>query len=233
MKIAIVDDEEESAELITKYLIQFQKENGRSFEIKSFRSGLEFMDSLEDFDLVFMDIAMPHINGMETARELRKHNETCSLIFITNMAQYAIEGYEVEALDFLLKPVEYYTFALKMKKALKLYLARQAHTVSIPATEGIIYVSTDDIYYVEVIAHSILFHTDKRTFESRKNSLKTYEQQLISLGFSRCNYNYLVNLKYVTKVSGDTVFVGGDSLKISRNRKKAFMKDLADYIGAT
>ena len=233
MKIAIVDDEMESAELIMSYIARFQEETGNSFDVKRFGSGLEFMDTPEAFDLVFMDIAMPYINGMETARELRKRNYTCSLIFVTNMAQYAIEGYEVEAMDFLLKPVEYFNFSLKLKKALKLYASRQNHFISVPMEDGSVYLSVDDIYYIEVIAHSIIFHTSKKNFESRKNALKNYEQQLTGMGFSRCNYNYLVNLKYVTKSSGESIFVGGDELKVSRNRKKSFMKALADYIGAT
>lgn len=233
MKIAIVDDERKSAELIMSYIARFQEESGEVFDVKYFGSGLEFMDTSEPFDLVFMDIAMPHINGMETARELRRRNDTCSLIFITNMAQYAIEGYEVEALDFLLKPVEYFNFSVKLKRALRVYTARQRHFISVPMEDGSAYLAVDDIYYIEVIAHSIIFHTTKTVLESRKNALKTYEQQLAGLGFSRCNYNYLVNLKYVTRSSGDSIFVGGDELKISRNRKKSFMKALADYIGAT
>lgn len=233
MKIAIVDDEVQSTELLIGYINEFQEENGNRFDVAYFKSGLEFMDTPEGFDLVFMDIAMPHINGMETAREMRKKNNACSLIFVTNMAQYAIEGYEVEAMDFLLKPVEYFNFSLKLKKAIRLYESQQRHLISIPLKDGELYISTDDIFYIEVIAHSIIFHTNKRVFESRKNALKTYEQQLLGRDFARCNYNYLVNLKYVTKFSGDVILVGGDELRVSRNRKKSFMKALTDYIGTT
>ncbi len=233
MKIAIVDDETQSAELLVSYINRFQEENAGCFDVKWFGSGLEFMDTPERFDLVLMDIAMPHINGMETAREMRKNNNACSLIFVTNMAQYAIEGYEVEAMDFLLKPVEYFNFSLKLKKAIRFYESRQTHLISIPLEDGDLYISIDDIYYIEVIAHSIIFHTNQQVYESRKNALKNYEQQLLDRGFARCNHSYLVNLKYVTKSSGDVILVGGDELRVSRNRKKSFMKALADYIGAT
>lgn len=233
MKIAIVEDEQKSAELLLSYINRFQEETGNTFTTKHFKSGLEFMDTSEWFDLVFMDIAMPHINGMETARDLRKNNSICSLIFVTNMAQYAIEGYEVSAMDFLLKPVEYFNFCLKLKKAVKLYESQQKHLISVPVEDGVMYLSTDDIYYIEVIAHSIIFHTNKQVVESRKSTLKTYEQQLLDRGFVRCNYSYLVNLKYVTRSSGDVILVGGSELRISRNRKKSFMKALADYIGTT
>lgn len=231
MKIAIVEDEKESAEVLMGYINRFQEENGGSFDVKHFKSGLEFMDTPEAVDLIFMDIAMPHIDGLETARELRKNNKGTPLIFVTSMAQYAINGYEVDAMDFLVKPVEYFNFSLKLKKALRLYEARQKQFISIPGEEGDWFVPVDDIYYIEVIGHSILFHTNQQTIESRKKTLKTYEQQLLSLNFARCNYCYLVNLKYVTKSSVDSIFVGGDELKISRSRKKDFMKALADYMG--
>lgn len=233
MKIAIVEDEVQCADLLICYIKQFQEENGYHFDVKCFKSGLEFMDTPEGFDLVFMDIAMPHINGMETAREMRKKGNGCSLIFVTQMAQYAIEGYEVDAMDFLLKPVEYFNFSLKLKKAIRFYESRQKHLISVPIEDGEVYVPVDDIYCVEVMGHSVIFHTNKQIFESRKCTLKTYEQQLIDKGFVRCNYSYLVNLKYVTRCSGDVIIVGGEELHISRNRKKGFMKALADYIGTT
>lgn len=233
MKIAIVEDDKESAAILMKYIDRYQKENGGGFEVKHFFSGLEFMSTEEIYDLVFMDISMPHINGMVTARELRKNNRVSSIIFVTSLAQYAVEGYEVDALDFILKPVEYYTFSLKIKKAIRIYEKNRSHCLSVPTEEGFACMNVDEVIYVEVSGHSLYFHTADTVVESRKGALKNYEQKLASFGFFRVNYYCLVNLKYVARCTGDILSVAGQELKISKSRKKEFMRALTDYLNET
>lgn len=230
MRIAIIDDDISSAEILIGYIERFKTENGGSYDVKHFKSGFEFMGVPEIFDLVFMDIAMPHIDGLETARELRKKNKTTALIFVTNMAQYAIEGYEVDAMDFLVKPVEYFNFSVKLKKAIKAYEAKETHRLAIPLNEGVFVSAAEEISYLEVVGHSIFFHIGDNVVECRKGSLKVYEDKLLPMNFFRCNYCYLVNLKYITGFSGDSIFIGKEELKISKSRKKEFMKALNNYI---
>ena len=120
MKIAVVDDSPRDVQLIKGYVERYFKENGGDYQVWTFENGLDFLDEEKlSFDIVFMDVEMPHLNGIETARNFRKRDKMAVLVFITNMAQYAIHGYEVDAIEYMVKPVEYYNFSDKMEKALR------------------------------------------------------------------------------------------------------------------
>lgn len=118
IRVAIVEDDAAEREKIQGYLNELSRQEQIQFEIAPYPSGLNFiMGEMKGFDIVLMDIDMPGVNGMETAQALRKVDPTVILIFVTNMAQYAISGYEVDATDFILKPVNKYSFAIKIKRA--------------------------------------------------------------------------------------------------------------------
>ena len=99
------------------------------------------MDFLEayrpDFDLVFLDIELPLLNGIETARRLRELDSVVALVFITNMEQYAVNGYEVDALDFVVKPINYYRFSSMMRKALRIIARKEEKALPYPKANGI------------------------------------------------------------------------------------------------
>ncbi|MBR1813100.1 MAG: response regulator transcription factor [Lachnospiraceae bacterium] len=128
IRIAVVEDEKEYSDQLFSYLERFRKETHQAVSAELFCDGMSFLDEYKgDFDIVFMDIAMPHMNGLEAAKKLRQVDGIVCLIFITTLAQYAIRGYEVDALDFLVKPVTYELFRLKLEKAL-FYLKGKADT---------------------------------------------------------------------------------------------------------
>ena len=164
------------------------------------------------------------------ARRLRELDPVVLIVFITNMAQYAIRGYEVDALYYMVKPVTYFEFALKMKKALR-RLGRLVGTyVNVPQENGVMRLETSQITYVEVIDHRLVYHADTGDYSTR-GSLSDLEKKLRSYGFSRCNHCYLVNLKYVTGIRDNMVVVACAELQISRPKRKMFLDDLATYRG--
>ena len=119
-RIAIVDDDREFVEELKKYINQYGQEEGQEFEISAFYDGAEILENYAPkYDLILLDIEMPKVNGMDAAEKIREVDENVVLMFITNMAQYAIRGYSVGALDFVMKPITYYTFSMKIKRALK------------------------------------------------------------------------------------------------------------------
>ena len=117
--VAVVEDEKRERELIKKYLASFGEERGVVFNVYEFEDGLSFLSDYKSiYDVVFMDIEMPHLSGMEAAKRLRKLDDKVALVFITNMAQYAVGGYEVDAMSFIVKPVTYSNFAMKLSRVM-------------------------------------------------------------------------------------------------------------------
>ena len=120
MRVAVVDDEEAMREQLVSYLSRFEAENGLELKAVTFPSGSDLWDRYaRDWDIILFDIDMPGMNGIETARKIRQLDEEVTILFITHVAQYAINGYEVDAVDYIIKPIGYYDFALKFKKALR------------------------------------------------------------------------------------------------------------------
>ena len=115
--VAIVEDEKQAADLLASYLERYGSENEISFNVVHYSDAEAFLTDFRcQFDMVFMDIEMPCIDGMNAAHRLRKIDDMVALVFVTNLARYAINGYEVEALDYVLKPLSYEAFSLKIRK---------------------------------------------------------------------------------------------------------------------
>lgn len=229
--IAIVDDETEVRQSLSSMVARFSRENGVELVVSEYADGRDFLESGATEDIVLLDIEMDEVGGMETARRLRAAGVASEIIFVTNMAQYAIKGYEVSALDFVVKPVRYPTFAFKLARAVEVASRKRRSRITIPTRDGMRTLNTADITYVEVIRHKLIYHTMQGTFEVW-DSLKNASAALEPFGFALCNACYLVNLDKVVGVSQDMVTVeGGDELKMSRGRKREFMDALTRPTG--
>ena len=165
--------------------------------------------------------------GTEKAWEICEKYELPRMIFVTNMAQYAVKGYEVSALDFIVKPIDYYGFALKMKKAVRYCNSVRKNPIVIKCDAGMISLTERQIYYIEVLEHNVIYHTDKGDF-SMFGSLKTEAERLGS-DFVFCNRCYIINLRHVEAVTDNIVTIHGKELVISRYKKKDFMEALVAY----
>ena len=229
--VAIVEDSPAEAELLRSYFARFTKEHGVEFTPTCFASGEEFLNKYRPaYDLVLMDIGLPGHNGMETAAALRERDRSVTLIFVTNMAQFAVKGYEVDAFDFVVKPVGYSNFALKLQRALNKLDTRRDSEVLVTLSDSMVRLSASQIKYIEISGHRMVYHTTDGELYAYGN-LKEVEASLGGGMFARCNNCYLVNLNYVRAVQGHTVTVGTDELQISRPRRKAFIQALNDYLG--
>ena len=231
-QIAIVEDQDEEARRLTAYFDRFSQGKEDVFQITRFETGDRFIARYQPvYDIVFMDIMMPGTNGMNTAQVLRKLDKNVTLIFVTNMAQFAVKGYEVEAFDFVVKPVTYQNFAMKLERVLgKLKNEPRDSFILLNLPEGKKRVPPMQIKYVEVDGHKVIYHTTEGDF-AVYGSMKAAEEQLSPKVFARCNNCYLVNLNYVSAVSGVSATVGDEELQISRARKNAFVTQLNEFLG--
>ena len=230
-KIAIVEDSKAAADRLKEFLERFAQQESVAFHVDVFGEALSFLEHYKPvYDIVFMDIEMPHLDGMEAARRLRKLDEKILLIFVTNMAQFAVKGYEVDALDYMVKPVQYPDFRMKLQRAVA-RCRKDADAILVPQQDQVSRVLLRDIRYVEVRGHRLLYHTEQGGLDGG-GTLRETEEKLRGKGFLRCNKCYLVNFRHIVSIQGDTLLMtGGDELKISRPRKKEFMWELAECMG--
>ena len=152
------------------------------------------------------------------------------IIFITNMGKYAINGYEVGALDFVLKPVSYFAFAMKIDKTAVIVSCRKRSSVFLTLKSGTLRLPAEEVTYIEAVKHQLIVHTVTGS-HAATGTLAEMEELLQHAGFVRCNKGYLVNLRHIRKVTADTVQVGDDELIISRRRREAFLSAMTDYYG--
>ncbi len=234
IKIAVVEDGQNYYEAILKNIREYEKDNHEEIEVEYFTDGLYFLEAYNGkFDIILLDIEMKLTNGMDVAKKLRAMGDNSPIIFITNMAQYAVSGYEVNAMGFIVKPISYYQFSACLTKAIEFIKRRTTKYLTITLKDGVIKIYLNDIAYVEVIKHSILFHTAEKIIETR-GTMYEIAEKLQENNFALCDRSFLVNLKYVTEVSQNTVSVRvgnrKDSLPISRPKKKEFMDTLTVYL---
>ena len=230
-RIAVVDDQPDMRQQLCSMIDQYSRENNCMLEVTTFSDGAQIITNYcKGFDIIFLDVEMKHLDGMETARRIRERDGGVLIVFITNMAQYAIRGYAVGALDYVLKPVPYFAFSQQLQKALGQLKKRERHYLAVAVDGGMRRLDAAEIYYLESEGHKVHFYTEKEDFVV-PGTLKNYEEKLVGRAFARCNSGYLVNLAQVSGVQQDMVQVGPYTLQISRPRRKAFMAGLADYIG--
>lgn len=227
-RVGIVEDNKEYQKLLERFLVRYGEKNGVNWKIDFFSNGLDLIDEYNPvYDILFLDIDMPFLDGMEAAERIRRVDEKVLIIFVTNLAQYAIKGYSVGAFDYILKPVSYEPFSMKIQKAVNILDKRTKRYLILSKNDEFVRVPVMDILYVEVINHQLIYHMKTETYQEYR-SLKDVEVML-GKGFARCNNCYLVNLEHVKGIKDDYVLVGNDRLKISRPKKKDFMFLLSEY----
>lgn len=229
--VAIVEDEAAYAQQLHAFLEKYAQESGQSFDITHFSDGCEIVEGYQPrYDLILLDVKMKFMDGMTAAEEIRRVDPEVVIIFITNMAQYAIRGYAVDAMDYVLKPVSYFAFSQRLNRAIGRMKKRERRYMTISIRGGAQKLDIDKIDYVESQGHNLMFHSGAETYQS-SGTMREIEEKLDGHGFFRCNKGYLVNLDRVDGVRDGCAMVNGNALPISRSRRTEFMEALTDHVG--
>lgn len=228
--IAIVEDEKIYGEQLEKYLGQYQEEYQVEFEITRFHDGDEIVNGYcGAWDIILMDIQMQFMDGMSAAEKIRELDRNVVIIFITNMTQWAVKGYAVDALDYIVKPVEYFAFAQKLGRAIERVRQRDENYIYIPVEDGMVKLNIREIYYIESQGHVLRYSTARGEFNVRGNMQKQ-EDTLSGYGFFRSHKGFLINLRYVDEVRENDCILRGKNLPVSRKKKKQLMDKLMEYM---
>lgn len=233
MNIAIIEDRDDDAKILIRYLTKFETETGTRLNVTRFTDGINFVSDYKPvYDIVFFDIMMPMMSGMEAAQRIRSVDESVTIIFITNMPQYAIDGYAVNAIDFMLKPIAYSSFRKRFSKAIKQSESSHRRIMLIVSDDDgqKVRIFAQDVYYITKERNYVYFHSSDGVYKKREE-LKTTLQSLRELPFSQLSSGVLVNLARIESMTASTVTVNGEILPIARARKKALIESYMNYLG--
>ena len=229
-RIAIVEDDREFAEKLIGYLEQYGKERNITFQARYFQDGEDITENYRsDFDLILMDIQMRFMNGMDAARKIREADTEVLIVFITNEAQFAIDGYSVRAFDYLLKPLPYSVFSVKMDRVISQMKRKTEDHLLLPLSDGAQRVDIRRILYVESRGHTMEIHT-KDGIVRTNLKMSSLEEKLNEKNFFRCHKGYLVNLEQVDKLEECDCLIGSERIPVSRRRKTEFLEALAGVL---
>ena len=217
-QICIVDDEDNSLNQLKEILLKFFKEKSIQVDIFSFNNPVNFIDKFipNKYDIIFLDISMPQINGIDVGKKIREKDISTTIVFTTSLIHY------------LLKHINYSSLALTLQRWLKLQ-NNNDNSITIKYKNSFIKLDIISILYIEVIDHKLIIHTENEDY-SLRDSLDNYIDKLKDYNFSLCNRCYLVNLRYVTKIDEGIAYLGKIGLVISRAKKKAFIEQLNNYL---
>lgn len=232
MKIAIVDDELQARDIIEKYICEWADKNSELVDIYKYESSesfLFFWEENKDYDLLVLDIEMGKMNGMDLAREIRMQNEHVKIVFVTGYDEYMQYGYDVSALNYLIKPVNKEKLFLTFDRFKQQTLVND-ETIVVNTENDIRKILTRDIVYVEANGHGSIIQLAMETLNLRE-SLGEMEKALINTNtIVKCHRAYLVNLRYVAAIQGnDIVLDNGDRIPVSRNKMKTIQQEFLKY----
>ncbi|WP_322154408.1 LytTR family DNA-binding domain-containing protein [Paratractidigestivibacter sp.] len=231
-RILIVEDEDGAASQLQAAIERYGQANEETFLVARLKSAVG-LDDAADVDLLFMDIDLPGGNGLDAAIELRKRNRSTVLVFVTNLAQYAVRGYAAEALDFIVKPFSYGDFALRMDRAMGVLHRCAGRSITV-ASHGETHIfAASDLICIEVRGHNVEYRlADGQTFLARA-SLSASEETLGGSPFLRVSSGCVINMGHVRGVNGvEVTLTGGSTVWISRANKRRCLEEISRYLGA-
>lgn len=229
--ITVCDDNAAIREKIIRALRSLEAELGETFDICQFGSAEELLFQYSELtDILILDIQMLKMNGMQAAKELRRRDEKVQILFLTALPEYAVEGYEVHAYGYLLKPVDEAVLKEKVRTLLGLISAEKPVCIDFRSRDGIDVIDIRTILYVESFSHDIAVHTEGRT-RKYPGRMRDIEDILCEHGFFRIHKSYLINLRQVRRIAGEEVILSdGASVPLSRNRRKDFLIRFTEFM---
>ena len=221
LKFAICDDEPMMVQELDGHLADYMKENRiTAYSVSSFPDGRALLDAIDRFDVIFLDIQMEQPDGMETAKLLRRRGDHSLLVFVTVLKELVFDAFQVEAYDYLLKPLDRARFKQTMERVLRSLDRKTAEDIVIQRGTGCEVVLLSDIVYCEVLGRKIYLHKHDGTVSDYYDKLEDLERR-VDGRFFKCHRSYLVNLDHVRGCqAGQVLLSQGERIPVSRLRER-------------
>lgn len=232
-RMLIVEDDDTAADALASAIARFGVEHGEELRVKRLPSALDLDErASRDADLIFLDIEMPGQNGMDAAFDLRTHDTSTPIVFVTNLAQYAVHGYAVSALDFIVKPFAYEDFSLRMERAMRVVRQRSGRTLSVRGRDGLRIFTASQLVFVDMSGHDLVYHLEDGETVSVRGSMRRLVDELGGEPFLQISSGCVVNMGHVRGVADTALTLStGDTVWISRANKRRCLEAVARHLG--
>ena len=234
MQVAICDDNVSDRVKVRELLAQKMSKRGESLEITYFDCGEDLVDQYESgtgsYDLIFLDIYMKFMNGMEAARQIRRWDQRVALIFLTASREFAVDGYSVAASGYLIKPIEQEKLEAAVNRFFSERYPRIRQSILVVNGSSGRRIAYDDIMYIESRRMNVRIVCSHGAEHSIRKKLDEVQEALSGCRFLRCNRSYIVNMDYITDADEDFTMENGDRIPIKVREKKQIRKRYFDYI---
>lgn len=229
--IAICEDESLHREILKEYICEILENEFLEYSILEYCSGEELInDYPSKIDILFLDIQMNKLSGMDTARKIRKFDENVEILFTTSIAQYVFEAYEVRAYRYLVKPLKYCEIEKQLKCCISEYLSKHS-LVYLESKKNTLVLEVDEILYAEVRRKEVTIYTETKLY-TIEISMKKVESKLLNYNFFRCHNSYLVSLKKINELKDkSTIIINNEEIPISRCKYKYLKTRLVNVLG--
>ncbi len=218
--IAVCEDEKIQVELLEKYVNNWADERNIKAVIEAFSSAESFDFSWsmnKRYDVLLLDIQMEGINGVELAKKIRKEDDIIDIVFITAIFDYIQVGYDVGAINYLIKPIDEKKLHQCLDRVVQ-KTSKEAKTILIDIDGEIIRIIQDDIRYIESFGHNVEIITIDEKYTTRKN-IGIIEKELDENSFVRCHRSYIVGLEHVKRIGREDIELdNGDVIPVSRRK---------------
>lgn len=231
LRIAICDDDLLHRSILCTYVSTILNDDFLGYSLVEYSSGEELLNDSKNnsLDILFLDIQMDGLSGMDTARKIREFDNNIEIIFTTSIPQYVYDAYEVNAYRYLLKPLEYEDIKKQLRLCISEYLSRH-ETVSIESSKKTLIIQIGDILYAEVLRKEVTIYTENEEYRIEV-SMKKIEKKLLNYNFFRCHHSYLVNLNKINEVKDKCIFINDIEIPVSRSKYKDLKIRLLNILG--
>ncbi len=229
VNLIIAEDQDSEYDALFPIVDRYFRNISRACQVTRYTSGKKLIEEYQKADIILMDIELEETSGMEAAMQIREKDENVIIIFCTKMAQFAVKGYEVDALDFIVKPFSYESLAYRLNRAMK-RLDSLPKSILVKTKQGVVSIELNDLLYIDVYGHNLGYHLLDTTVYAW-GSLSKLEADLRPQGLLRCSNSVLVNRKHISVIHGKEITLSnGETIEISRQRHKAFLEALAEFV---
>ncbi len=227
MKIAICDDEPLMCRSLEEKIAAYMEKSAVPFQVACYPDGESL--PLQGYDILFLDIQMPGISGMELAKRLRAAGSSCAILFVTVLREGVFDAFEVDAVDYLCKPIDDIRLGHSLDRAMARIRERNSSSLLIQIAGRWQTVRLDSILYCEVLNRKVSIHTRQRVIEYYSR-LSDVERQL-DQRFVKCHRSYLVNLDYLAQCTREQItLANGEHLPVSKARWQGLMDHMLHYM---